>query len=167
MLSHFLIHTFVSLFFCCLSVSLCGSGESDDAYLSISGDCRLLRVTVLLESGQQEKAADALRPSIQPTLQFRTQEIRYCGRPKDIRLRCCFYPGCLTSKGRAGVVYYMCVCVCVQHMCFFLRCCVGIEPLKGKWMSSCWQGVAKGLEKKCLSWVRGHSYQCGPNSWAF
>lgn len=112
-----LIHLF--RFFFCLrwSVSLCGVGESDDAHLSISGGCRLLRVSVFLESGQQEEAADPLWPRVQPTLQFRTQEICYRGRPKDIRLRCCFYPGCLTSKVQQeiGTIYSMrwCVYVCV------------------------------------------------------
>lgn len=148
--------TFV-LFYLCLP--LCGLGESDDAYLSISGDRGLLRVTVLLESGQQEEAADPLRPSIQPTLRFRAQEVRHCGRPKDICLRCCFYPGCLTSKQGT--------CVCATCVCVCFKCQAGVEPLKDKWMSSCWQGVARGLDKKCLSRVRGHSYQCGPNSWVF
>lgn len=38
---------------------------------------------------------------------------------------------------------------------------------RAKGTSLCWQGVARGLREKCLSWVRGHSYQRGPNSWAF
>lgn len=98
----------------CRSVSLCGVGESNDAYLSISGGCRLLRVSVFLESGQQEEAADPVRPGVQPTLQFRTQEICHCGRPKDICLRCCFYPGCLTSKGQqeiGTICVFACICV--------------------------------------------------------
>lgn len=111
----------------CLSVALCGLGESDDAYLSISGGWRLLRVSVLLESGQQEEAADPLRPRVQPTLQFRTQEIRHCGRPKDIRLRCCFYPGCLTSKGTVGNVYYMCV-LCMYACVVFKVSCGNSTP---------------------------------------
>lgn len=49
--------------------------------------------------------------------------------------------------------------------CLYMFVC-GVQPLKGKETSSCWQGVARGLEEKCLSWVRGRSYQCGPNSWA-
>lgn len=44
---------------------------------------------------------------------------------------------------------------------------MGVQPLKGKARSLRWQGVARGLEKKYLSWVRGHSYQRGPNSWDF
>ncbi len=69
------------------------------------------------------------------------------------------------SQVRASGEYVLHVCfVCV---CVFLRCRVGIQPLKDKGTSSCWPGVARGLEKKCLSWVRGHSYQCEPNSWAF
>jgi len=45
----------------------------------------------------------------------------------------------------------MCVSACVTWM-FFLRCCVGIQPLKGEWMSLCRLGVAMGLEEKnaCL-----------------
>lgn len=81
-----------------MTVSFCGLGESHDAYLSIPGGQRLLRVSVLSESGQQEEAADSLRPCLQPALQFRAQEIRHCGCPQDIRLRCRFHPGFLASK---------------------------------------------------------------------
>lgn len=69
-----------------LTVSLWASGESDDANLSVPGGCGLVRVAVLLESGQQEEAADPLRPRVQPALQFGPSEIRHRGRPKDIRL---------------------------------------------------------------------------------
>lgn len=70
------------------------------------------------------------------------------------------------SQVRASKGCTICVFVCVCK-CFFLNVSCGNRPLKGKGTSFCWQGVARGLEKKCLSWVRGHSYQCGPNSWAF
>lgn len=90
----------------------CGAGESHDAYLSIPGGQRLFGVSVFPESGQQEEAADALRPRLQPTLWFRAQEIRHRGRPEDIRLRCRFYPGCLASKNSRAL--YVCLC---GHVC--------------------------------------------------
>lgn len=74
-------------------------GKGDDAHLSFPGDRGLFRIPVLFEGGQQEEAADPVRSCVQSTLRFRTQEICHRGCSKDICLRCCFYPGCLTSKG--------------------------------------------------------------------
>lgn len=92
------VSAYFSRFILTAHLVLSGLGESDDAYLPISGGYRRLGVPVLLESGQPKEAADPLRPCVQPTLQLRTQEICHGGGPKDIRLRCCFYPGCLASK---------------------------------------------------------------------
>lgn len=43
-----------------MCLTLWHTGESDDAYLSVPGGCGLLGVSVFLESGQQEEAADPL-----------------------------------------------------------------------------------------------------------
>lgn len=108
----------------------CGVGESHDAYLSIPGGQRLFGVSVFPESGQQEEAADALRPRLQPTLWFRAQEIRHRGRPEDIRLRCRFYPGCLASKGQQETLSeFTCT------LCLSVRACMcggGIWLPRGK-----------------------------------
>lgn len=118
-----------------LSLSFALQGESDDADLSISGGCRLLRVSVLPKSWQQEEAAHPLWLYVQPPLQLRAQEICHCSRPKDICLWCCFHPGCFTSKNH-------CMFVCV-----FLKSLLEIQPLKDKGTSLCSQGETRGLEK--------------------
>lgn len=108
----------------------CGVGESHDAYLSIPGGQRLFGVSVFPESGQQEEAADALRPRLQPALWFRAQEIRHRGRPEDIRLRCRFYPGCLASKGQQETLSEF-----TWTLCLSVRACMrggGIWLPRGK-----------------------------------
>lgn len=139
----------------CLSLSFAWQGESDDADLSISGGCRLLRVSVLPKSWQQEEAAHPLRLCVQPPLQLRAQEICHCGRPKDICLWCCFHPGCFTSKNH-------CVFVCV-----FLNCLLEIRSLKDKRTSLCSQGVTRGLEKNASLGSGGIPTDVGPTAGTF
>lgn len=123
----------------CCCVSLFDLGESDDAYLPISGGCRLLRVSVLLESGQQEEAADPLRPCVQPALQFRTQEICHSGRSKDIRLRCRFYPGCITSKAKA---YALCLRAWMYVFLLSVIWEFGLSRVKGRLFAGrAWPGA--------------------------